>query len=74
MKEFNDVSPYNVRAVITEELSTCLFMFRKVRHSDVSCHFSKTAPVFLEDFPSPSESSGPVLLRFIPLFSALLPR
>jgi hypothetical protein len=50
------------------------FYFSKFRDSDISHDFSNTAPLLLDDFPSPDESSAPGLLRLLPLFFALGPR
>ena len=55
------------------KLSTCHFKSWNVVHSDVSDHFSITAPVLLQDFPSPDESSAPGSPRVLPLCFALVP-
>jgi len=45
--------------VIDEQLSTCRFIFWKLRHPNVFHHFSNTPSIFFADCPSPDESSGP---------------
>jgi hypothetical protein len=53
---------------------TRCFVFPRVRHSDICHHFWNTALDFHEHFTSPDHSHAPRRFRYLPLFSALVPR
>jgi hypothetical protein len=68
-KLYNDILPYNLAVVITEELSSAILCFDKCS-TNVGHHFSHTVLIFMEDIPLSVESPPARLLRFF-LYSLL---